>query len=206
MVDDSTLDKPFSKFNSLVYRHWSGKHQEVVSGINLITLLWTDGDRAVPTDYRIFDKDTDGKTKNDHFYEMLLEAHRRGFSPQMVCFDSWYSGLENLKLVRSLKWHFLTRLKENRQVNPAGKGLRAISEIEISAEGQIVWLKGFGEIKVFRLIDRNGNAEHWATNKIEMSDLERVKYASFSWQIEQYHRGIKQYCLIERAQCRRRIP
>jgi hypothetical protein len=124
----------------------------------------------------------------------------------MVCFDSWYSGLENLKLVRSLGWHFLTRLKENRQVNTQGKGLRAISEIEIREEGKVVWLKGFGEIKVFRLIDKNGNAQHWATNKIEMSDLERVKYASDSWQIEQFHRGIKQFCLIERAQCRRRIP
>jgi hypothetical protein len=39
----------------------------VVSGINLITLLWTDGTRCVPVDYRLFDKDRDGKTKNDHF-------------------------------------------------------------------------------------------------------------------------------------------
>ena len=178
----------------------------VVSGINLITLLWTDGDRAVPTDYRIFDKDTDGKTKNDHFVEMLLEAHNRGFSPRMVCFDSWYSGLENLKVVRSLGWYFLTRLKSNRQVNPEGKGVKAVSELEIDESGSVVWLKGFGEIKVFRLIDINGNAEHWATNKIEMSELERVKYAGFSWQIEQFHRGIKQFCLIERAQCRRRRP
>ena len=37
--DDSTLDKPFSRRNALVYRHWSGKHKEVVSGIKLITLL-----------------------------------------------------------------------------------------------------------------------------------------------------------------------
>lgn len=28
----------------------------VVSGINLITLLWTDGIRRVPINYRIFDK------------------------------------------------------------------------------------------------------------------------------------------------------
>ncbi len=55
ILDDSTLEKPYSKFNSLVYRHWSGKQKEVVNGINLITLLWTDGDRAVPVDYRIFD-------------------------------------------------------------------------------------------------------------------------------------------------------
>lgn len=206
VIDDSTLDKPYSKFNALVYRHYSGKHKGVVSGINLITLLWTDGDRAVPCDYRIFDKDTDGKTKNDHFEEMLLEADARGFNPRMVCFDSWYSALDNLKMVRGLGWYFLTRFKSNRRVNPDRKGLQAIKDIEIGTEGRTVWLKGFGFIRVFRLIDKDGNEEHWATNKLEMNDLERVKYANYSWQIEQYHRGIKQYCLIERAQCRRRKP
>lgn len=34
VLDDSTLEKPYSKFNALVYRHWSGKQKEVVSGIN----------------------------------------------------------------------------------------------------------------------------------------------------------------------------
>ncbi len=204
VLDDSTLDKPYSRRNDLVYRHWSGKHKEVVSGINLITLLWTDGDRAVPCDYRIFDKDTDGKTKNDHFSEMLMEAHKRGFAPKMVCFDSWYSSIANLKLVRGLGWHFLTRLKANRQVNPDRAGLQAVSEIEITEDGRTIWLKGFGLVKVFRIAATNGSAEHWASSQIEMTELERVKYASFSWQIEHFHRGIKQQCLIERAQCRRR--
>jgi len=39
VLDDSTLEKPYSERNALVYRHWSGKQKEVVSGINLITLL-----------------------------------------------------------------------------------------------------------------------------------------------------------------------
>jgi hypothetical protein len=88
--------------------------------------------------------------------------------------------------------------------SPQATGLEAVSELEIDADRRVVWLKGFGQIKMFRLIDTNGNAEHWATNKNAMTDLERVKYASYSWQIEQFHRGIKQFCLIERAQCRRR--
>lgn len=87
VLDDSTLEKPYSKFNALCYRHWSGKQKEVVNGINLITLLWTDGDRTVPVDYRVSDKDRDRKTKNDHFAEMLMEAYNRGFNPRMVCFD-----------------------------------------------------------------------------------------------------------------------
>ena len=87
VLDDSTLEKPYSEFNALVYRHWSGKQKAVVNGINLITLLWSDGVRCVPVEYRIFDKDTDGRTKNDHFAEMLLAAHERGFNPELVCFE-----------------------------------------------------------------------------------------------------------------------
>ena len=55
VLDDSTLEKPYSPFNDLLYRHWSGKQKAVVEGINLITLLWTDGVRCVPVDYRVFD-------------------------------------------------------------------------------------------------------------------------------------------------------
>jgi hypothetical protein len=81
VIDDSTLDKPYAKRMELVTRHWSGKHHAVVSGINLITLLWTDGDRHVPCDYRIFDKKQDALTKNDHFQAMVKAAYERGFRP-----------------------------------------------------------------------------------------------------------------------------
>jgi hypothetical protein len=37
-----------------------------------------------------------------------------------------------------------------------------------------------------------------------MSDLERVGWAGYAWAMEKYHRGIKQFCLIERAQVRSR--
>jgi putative transposase len=204
VIDDSTLDKPYAKKIELVTRHWSGKHHAVVSGINLITLLWTDGDRHVPVDYRVFDKKKDALTKNDHFAAMVTAAHERGFEPACVAFDSWYSGLENLKLIRSFGWVWLTRLKSNRKVNSDREGLRAVSEVEVGAGGRVVWLEGFGLIRVFKVVATDGDVEVWATNHIEMSELERVKWAGYSWTIENYHRGIKQFCLIERAQVRSR--
>ena len=79
--------------------------------------MWTDGDRKIPCDYRLYDK-ADGQTKNDHFWEMLLMAQGRGFSPKYVLFDGWYAGLENLKQIRDLGWLWLTRLKGNRKVTP----------------------------------------------------------------------------------------
>lgn len=207
VLDDSTLEKPYSPFNALVYRHWSGKRGAVVEGINLITLLWTDGVRCVPVDYRVFDKDRDGKTKNDHFAEMLLAAYERGFNPELVCFDSWYGSVENLKLVRSLSWHFLTRLKSNRQIRVGTGKLEAVSEAGLcGGNGTICWLKGFGEIKVFRVRATDGTSEYWATSLSRMSEPEREEFALAAWRIEMYHRGLKQQCLIERAQCRRLRP
>jgi len=207
VLDDSTLEKPYSPFNALLYRHWSGKRKAVVEGINLITLLWTDGGRVVPIDYRVFDKDRDGKTKNDHFAEMLLEAYQRGFNPELVCFDSWYSSIENLKLIRSMGWHFLTRLKSNRQIRVADGKLEAVSVAGLcGGDGTICWLKGFGEIKVLRVRATDGTSEYWATSLLKMSEAEREKFALSAWRIEMYHRGLKQQCLIERAQCRRLRP
>ena len=206
VLDDSTLEKPYSGFNALVYRHWSGKQKAVVSGINLITLLWTDGVRCVPVDYRVFDKDRDGKSKNDHFAEMLLEAFERGFNPQLVCFDSWYSSIENLKLVRSFGWHFLTRLKANRHINVSRSGLQAVSSAGLAGGGTVVWLKGFGQVKVFRVRATDGTSEYWAASLEAMTEAERETHAKRAWRIEMYHRALKQQCLIERAQCRRLRP
>jgi hypothetical protein len=207
VLDDSTLEKPYSEFNALCYRHWSGKQKEVVNGINLITLLWTDGVRCVPVDYRVFAKDRDGKTKNDHFAEMLVKARERGFNPSLVCFDSWYASIDNLKLVRSLNWHFLTRLKANRRIRVGGGSLQAISGAGLAGgDGTLLWLKGFGEIRVFRVRATDGTSEYWATSLREMTETERETQSKAAWRIEMYHRGLKQQCLIERAQCRRLRP
>lgn len=204
VLDDSTLDKPYAQKIERVSRHWSGKHKDVVSGINLITLLWSDGDRHIPCDYRIFDKAKDNLTKNDHFQAMLKTAKERGFSPRCVVFDSWYSGTPNLKLIRSLGWIWLTRLKENRLVNPDRRGNRAVKEIAIAENGSIVHLKEYGMIKVFKMVARDGDIEYWASNDLQMDELKRIKYANEAWTIEQFHRGIKQFSGIERCQARSR--
>jgi hypothetical protein len=205
ILDDTTLDKPYARHMELVTRHWSGKHHRVVQGINLLTLLWSDGERLLPVDYRIYDKARDGLTKNDHFRAMLSTAHLRGFSPECVLFDSWYASLENLKQVRGSGWRWLTRLKKNRQVNPDGRGNCALEACAIAAHGSIVHLQGYGLIRVFRIVPTNGSTEdveYWATSEREMPAPVREQYAHLSWSIEQYHRALKQHCGVERAQVR----
>jgi hypothetical protein len=95
VADDSTLDKPYAQRMDLVTQHWSGKHKRVVRGINLVSLLWTDGEARLPCDFALYNKKKDGLTKNDHFRAMLRRAKARGFCPELVAFDSWYAALAN---------------------------------------------------------------------------------------------------------------
>jgi putative transposase len=202
VLDDSTLDKPYARAMALVTRHWSGKHRRVVRGINLLTLLWTDGDALLPCDYRLYDKANDGLTKNDHFRAMLARAAARGFAPAMVVFDSWYASLDNLKAIRGHGWPWLTQLKANRAVNPDGQGNRPLGECAISETGTRVHLQGYGFVLVFRVVSRDGDTEYWATSELAMGELTRLKYAEWAWGIALYHRALKQHCGVERAQVR----
>ena len=202
VIDDTTLDKPDASKMALVTHHWSGKHGRVVQGINLISLVWTAKGCRLPSDFRLYNKAQDGLSKNDHFQDMLQQAAERGFEPELVVFDSWYSGLPNLKELRKLKWDWLTQLKSNREVSIDRTGNRALCKIFIPTHGRAVHLKGYGWIKVFRTVGTNGDAEYWATSKLEMNLEEAAFHALDAWQIAVYHRGLKQFTGIERAQYR----
>jgi putative transposase len=39
----------------------------MVQGINLISLVWSDEEAALPCGYRLYNKDQDSSSKNDHF-------------------------------------------------------------------------------------------------------------------------------------------
>ena len=205
VLDDTTLDKPYAKNMELVTRHGSGKHKRVVWGINLQTLVWTGfGERdrrcVIPCDVRLYE--AGGPTKNEQLREMLAVASERGFQPECVLFDAWYSGLDNLKAVRDLGWAFLTRLSSNRTVNPDRAGHVAVSEVEVGLAGRVVWLKGYGLVRLFRRASRDGRAEHWATNRLGMTEAERSALERRAWGIESYHRSLKQHCGAERSQVR----
>jgi putative transposase len=202
VVDDTTLDKPYARKIELVTRHWSGKHRAVVDGINLITVVWADADRMYPTDYRVYHKVADRKTKNDHFRDLLSAAYDRGFYPRYVLFDGWYTGLENLKLVRSFGWLFLGRLKSDRLVRLDGGPPTRLDALRIAESGTVVWLPGYGLVKILRSAAPDGGAEYWVTNDPDLDASGREELSRQAWAVETYHRGLKQYTGVERCQCR----
>lgn len=74
--------------------------------------------------------------------------------------------------------------------------------MEIATTGTMVHLKGYGIVKVFKLVAPNGDIDYWATNDLNLGELQRLQWSEFAWTIEEYHRGLKQCCGVERAQVR----
>lgn len=111
IVDDSTLDKHRSKNIDLVRYQYSGNEHAVIPGIGMTNLLWHSLDTGtnIPIDFRIYAPDEDGKTKNDHFREMIKLALERGISPSAVLADCWYSSLDNLKMLRDDILHYVKK-------------------------------------------------------------------------------------------------
>ena len=174
----------------------------MVMGIGLVNLLWTKGGEYIPIDFRIYAKKKDGKTKNDHFREMLRVAEHRGFKPQAVLFDSWYASLENLILLRRLGWTWITTLQKNRTVSLAPQEDCHISDLDIPSSGLIVHLKNYGKVKVFKLVRKKEDVDYYATNNLNANLGDIREAAATRWKVEEYHRGLKQACGLEKCQAR----
>lgn len=204
-VDDSVEDKPYRdpQKSAFVSYFWSGKHKRTVKGLNLITLYYTDSvGNSYPVNFRIYDKQ-EGKTKNDYFREMVLEVIQWGLKAAWVTGDCWYSSLENLKFLRNEKVGFLFGIADNRQVSVERGKLVQVKSLDIPEEGLVVYLKEFGQVKVFCQPFKN-ELRYYIMYLPELEALHQLTRAQFKqvhdehWQIECFHRVIKQVCNIER--------
>jgi hypothetical protein len=198
IVDDTVLDKPYAQKMELVRWQWSGLHHDVVKGIGLITLLWSDGVNHVPVDFRVYNPDCDGKTKNQHFLDMLETAVNRGFQPKWVLLDAWYASLENLKTIRKLGWRWFAQLKKNRVVNYG----EHLEELTIPEGGLAVHLRKYGFIQVFRTALQNGDVKYYGSSDTQLHAEEFDLLKTIRWRIEEYHRGLKQHTGVNRCQLR----
>lgn len=207
IIDDSVLDKPYSRKMALVKSQYSGKHHGLVNGIDLVNMLWTDGEKMIPVDYRAYDPTRDGKTKNNHACEMLDYAEKRGFSPDYVLMDSWYSSIDNLKNIHRKGWRFIAALKSNRLVSLVQGTYLPVSDLDWTTKlAHKVWLKEFGWVMVSKIVFKNEDVTYVATNDLSLKNPEAIRrHNDHRWKIETFHRGIKQCCGIERGIWKNRV-
>jgi hypothetical protein len=214
LVDDSVQDKRYSRFIELVKLQYSGAEHGLVRGIGVVNLVHSAGTEKdfYPMDYRIYAPDQDGKSKNDHFAEMVINAvFDKKIKAKRILFDSWYASAENLKLVRRLGLVFFTTLKSNRMVSLSKEGgWIHLDEIEWTPEslenGVMVKLKEVPfKMRLFKVVATDGDIDWVITNcPDETLTMQAAQDASdVRWQVEELHRGLKQLTGTEKCQCRK---
>ena len=165
-------------------------------------MLWSDGDRHIPCDYRLYDKGKDGLTENDHFRAML-QAAQGGVRPRMCCLRQlvWWGESQGDSWPRL---EVADATEGESQHQPRSARAQPVCQTAIAPTGTVVDLEGYGLIRVFKIVSRDGDIEYWATNDLAMDELERLRLAERCWAIENYHRVLKQCCGVERCRCVRR--
>jgi len=197
VFDDVVIDKSRSGKTELVNWQYAGSKHDITKGIGVVNALWqVSREEYIPMDYRIWNPSEDGKTKNDHFQDMLSSAKTRGLHPEMVVADSWYSSLKNLKSVRSHGWDWVMGLRSNRLV---GKPHVQLRNLDIPDEGLVTHLKGYGWIRVFRFEATNGRTDYIGTSRTDLSSEQVKTYFERRWSVEVLHRELKQTCGFARC-------
>ena len=211
IIDDTLADKPYARKIELNKYQYSGKHHGVAKGICLVTATWANihDEARLPFGFKVYDKDGDGKTKNDHFIDMLDIAKERGLKPRYTQMNSWYASSKNLKAVAKKGWKFICQLECNRQVSldNGETWVRIDNELELTNEQVIlVSLKGFGKVLVCKQVIKNGDIRYLATNDLRLMSWNKfTTFADERWDVETMHRCLKQTCGLERCYMRKAV-
>lgn len=214
IVDDSVQDKRYSRFIELVKLQYSGAEHGLVRGIGIVNLVHSAGAKKdfYPIDYRIYAPDQDGKTKNEHFVEMVRNAVAdKRLQAKRILFDTWYAAADNLKLVHRLGLIFFTTLKSNWMVSLSKEaGYIHLDQMEWTAEslanGLLVKLKEVPfKVRLFKVVATNGDIDWVITNSPEetLTTQAAQNVSDVRWQVEELHRGLKQLTGTEKCQCRK---
>src|SRR6185295_12172318 len=196
LLDDSVQNKRYSQFIELVKLQYSGAAHGLVRGIGIVNLVHSAGSEKdfYPIDYRIYAPDQDGKTKNAHFSEMVINAvFAKQIKAKYILFDSWYASAENLKLVHRLGLIFFTTLKSNRMVSLSKEsGWIHLDDIDWTTEllqnGVLVKLKEVPfKVRLFKVVATDGNIDWVITNcPDETLTTQAAQEANdVRWQIEE---------------------
>ncbi|MGD1806223.1 IS701 family transposase [Dapis sp. BLCC M126] len=217
IFDDTVINKKHSNKIELVRRQYSGNEHQVVRGIGIVNCIYFNPkiEQFWLIDYRIYDPDTDKKTKIDHVEEMILcVVNQKKLPFKTVLMDSWYATQRLMGLIDNMEKIYYCPLKINRLVDDT-RGIEKYKKIEEltwnepeKISGKIIKIKGFPrdkKVKLFWATISTNRTEYIATNDLCQASVDAVEFESQTrWKIEEFHREIKQLTGIEFCQCRLR--
>lgn len=219
VFDDSVMDKNHARKIEPARRQYSGNGHCVLNGIGVVTCVYVNPatDEWWPIDYRVYDPDSDGKSKLDHMVEMLHIAVRRSVVFSCVLMDSWYACKRVMLEIEALGKCYVCPIHSNRcvdvnGVDAKGKGeYTPVNKVDFSGNskisGHLAKLRGFPKnhkVRLFQVVAENGDVEFVVTNLEGLVTTQDVQLiCALRWKIEQFHRELKQNTGIEGCQCRK---
>jgi len=199
IIDDTLIEKPYSKEIEGVYWQYSSKVNDFERGLNLTVLLWTNGKTQVPIAYMVYEKGENGKafeTKNAFALRAIEYAQGLDINPKFIAFDSKYASSELLNRINDFKWTYYTQLPRNRVF-----GGEQLSKQEFHLQVKTGKLNGVAHI--VSVIKHCGR--FYATNATgnNVSRQQILKSYRPRWAIEEYFRVLKQLCHLKECKSRK---
>ncbi len=229
-IDDYIEEKPHSTMNSLICYHFDHKVGKSIKGVNIINFLLVsdleeNNESSIPVAFEpIFktitfkDPKTDKEkrksaiTKNEivrNRLKTLVFHNNVKFS--YITWDTWFSSSENMEfVVKDIKRHFVSAIKENRLVATSKKDKLAgnwqqVSSLDIKP-GQVckVWMKGvdFPVIltkKVFTNVDESTGVLYMVSDDTNLNYEQMTTIYQKRWKVEESHKSLKQNASLEKS-------
>lgn len=198
IIDDTVIAKPYSKELDILSWIYSSSDRQYLYGINIVFLIWTDGNTRFPIGFRIWNKN-DNKTKIDLAIELLLETQRKyHIKPDYVLMDSFYPAAKLLKTIRKLKWNWIAKIKSNRLLN----GIQVQA-----ATGGFKYCYGNQTGKLsenIRVLVVKDNDNYWSTSDLSLNSITVKQLYRKRQTIEEFFKILKSELRLEGCSSRQK--
>lgn len=196
IIDDTVIAKPYSKELDLLSWIFSPSDRQYLYGINIVFVIWTDGNTRFPIGFRIWYKDGK-KTKIDLAMELLNDAKKiYQIKPGYLLMDSFYPAAKLLKMVRKFRWHWIAKIKSNRRID----------NIQVQEFFSYRYGKHIGKLSenIKALVVKN-NDNYWATSDLSLQSAEVKHYYRNRQIIEEFFKILKSELRLEGCSSRESI-
>jgi hypothetical protein len=196
IIDDTVIAKPYSKELALLSWIFSPSDRQYLYGINVVFLLWTDGNTRFPIGFRLWYKDGK-KTKIDLAMELLQDAKKiYKIKPTYVLMDSFYPAAKLVKLIRKFSWHWIAKIKSN----------RLIDGIQVQEFFSYRYGNHIGRLSEnIRTMVVKDNDNYWATSDLSLQSIDVKRHYRYRQRIEEFFKILKSELRLEGCSSRESI-
>jgi hypothetical protein len=223
ILDDTIEEKTYTDKSEIICWHYSHAKSRCIKGVNLMSCLVRYGDIALPIACEAVHKDilfSDVATKkeksratiskNEMFRAIIQQATTNEVKFDYVLADNWFGAKKNMEFIEyDMKKKFIIGVKSNRLVEcfeEEKKGqYQNLSTLKLKdGEKRIVRFKDLSFpialiTKIFKNEDNSVGTLYLATNDLESSADRIYEIYQKRWQIEVYHKSIKQNASLEKS-------